>query len=45
MTVLSSNWATVATTEAWIDAVHTGTTLPASNLAESAMAGRHPASA
>ena len=45
MTVLSSNWATVATTDAWVDAVQTGSTLPASNLAESAMAGRAPAGA
>ena len=40
MTLLSSNWAAVATTDAWIDAVQAGTTLPRSNLAESAMAGR-----
>lgn len=40
MTVLSSNWAAVATTDAWGDAVQAGTTLPRSNLAESAMAGR-----
>jgi hypothetical protein len=40
MTLLSSNWAAVATTDAWIDAVQAGATLPRSNLAESAMAGR-----
>lgn len=40
MTLLSSNWAAVATTAAWITAVQTGTTLPRGNLAESAMAGR-----
>jgi nicotinamidase-related amidase len=40
MTLLNSNWAAVATTADWIDAVQTGTTLSSSNLAESAMAGR-----
>jgi hypothetical protein len=40
MTLLSSNWAAVATTDAWIDAVRAGADLPRSNLAESAMAGR-----
>lgn len=40
MTLLASNWAAVATTDAWIDAVHEGTPLTSSNLAESAMAGR-----
>jgi nicotinamidase-related amidase len=40
MTLLSSNWAAVATTDTWIGAVQAGTTLPRSNLAESAAAGR-----
>ena len=40
MTVLGSNWAAVATTDDWIAAVLAGATLPRSNLAESAMAGR-----
>jgi nicotinamidase-related amidase len=40
MTVLSSNWAAVATTDAWVAAVQAGTTLPRNNLAESAVAGR-----
>jgi hypothetical protein len=40
MTVLGSNWAAVATTDAWVGAVQAGTTLARSNLAESAMAGR-----
>jgi nicotinamidase-related amidase len=40
MTVLNSNWAAVATTDAWTAAVETGASLPAGNLAESAMAGR-----
>ena len=40
MTLLNSNWAAVATTADWIDAVQAGTTLSGSNLVESAMAGR-----
>ncbi len=40
MTVLSSNWAAVATTDDWIEALETGAVLPRSNLAESAVAGR-----
>ena len=40
MTLLNSNWATVATTDAWVDAVRTGATLPKSNLAESVTGGR-----
>ena len=39
MTLLASNWAAVATTDAWIDAVEAGTTLPRGDLVESAMAG------
>ncbi|HRB05469.1 MAG TPA: isochorismatase family protein, partial [Ilumatobacteraceae bacterium] len=40
MAVLNSNWAAVATTAAWADAVETGATLPRGNLIESAIAGR-----
>lgn len=40
MTQLDSNWAAVATTDAWIDAVRAGTGLPKSNLVESAITGR-----
>lgn len=40
MTLLNSNWAAVATTDTWIDAVTAGTSLAKSNLVESAMAGR-----
>jgi nicotinamidase-related amidase len=40
MILLSSNWAAVTTTDAWITAIRAGTTLLRSNLAESAMAGR-----
>lgn len=40
MTLLSSNWAAVATTDAWAGAVQEGTILPRGNLAESAIAGR-----
>jgi nicotinamidase-related amidase len=40
MALLNSNWAAVATTDAWTAAVQTGASLPTSNLAESAMAGR-----
>ena len=40
MALLNSNWAAVATTGAWIDAVEAGTTLPRGNLVESAVAGR-----
>lgn len=40
MTLLGSNWAAVATTAAWIEAVQAGTSLSRSNLADSAMAGR-----
>jgi nicotinamidase-related amidase len=40
MALLNSNWAAVATTDAWAAAVQTGASLPTSNLAESAMAGR-----
>ncbi len=40
MTPLNSSWAAVATTDAWIDAVRAGTSLPKSNLVESAITGR-----
>lgn len=40
MTLLNSNWAAVATTEQWTDALDAGTALAAGNLVESAMAGR-----
>ena len=40
MAVLNSNWAAVTTTDAWIDAIESGTTLPRGNLVESAIAGR-----
>jgi nicotinamidase-related amidase len=40
MALLNSNWAAVATTDAWMGAVQAGASLPRSNLAESAMAGR-----
>ena len=40
VTVLSSDWATMATADAWVDAVRTGATMPRSNLAGSVMAGR-----
>lgn len=40
MTLLNSNWAAVATTEHWMDALDAGTALSAGNLVESAMAGR-----
>lgn len=40
MALLASNWAAVATTDTWIDAVREGSTLTRSNLVESAMAGR-----
>ena len=40
MGLLNSNWAAVATTEAWSGAVQAGASLPSSNLAESVTAGR-----
>jgi nicotinamidase-related amidase len=40
MTLLNSNWAAVALTDAWVGAVEAGTTLPRGNLVESATAGR-----
>lgn len=40
MTLLNSNWAAVATTAQWIDAVAAGDVLARGNLAESAIAGR-----
>jgi nicotinamidase-related amidase len=43
MALLNSNWAVVATTASWIDALQAGAALPGSNLIESAMAGRSPA--
>lgn len=40
MVLLQSNFAAVATTEAWIDAVRSGAALSKSNLVESALQGR-----
>jgi nicotinamidase-related amidase len=40
MALLNSNWAAVATTASWVEAMKAGSTLPGGNLAESAMAGR-----
>ena len=40
MTLLNSNWAAVATTKKWTEALESRTDLPRGNLVESAMAGR-----
>ncbi len=40
MTLLNSNWAAVTTTDAWAEAVRSGTTLAGDNLIESAARGR-----
>ncbi|MFH5232781.1 isochorismatase family protein [Antrihabitans spumae] len=45
MTLLHSNFAAVATTKQWIDAVSSGSGLDKSNLVESAIAGRAAATA
>jgi nicotinamidase-related amidase len=39
MALLNSNWAAVAPTSAWVDAVESGTALDKSNLGESAAMG------
>ncbi|MBC2586892.1 isochorismatase family protein [Rhodococcus aetherivorans] len=43
MVLLQSNFAAVATTTQWIEAVRTGSALPKSNLVESALQGRSAA--
>ncbi|ERB49679.1 hypothetical protein N806_00555 [Rhodococcus sp. P27] len=43
MILLHSNFAAVATTSAWVDAVDSGTSLPKSNLVVSAIQGREAA--
>lgn len=41
MALLNSNWAAVATTSAWAEAVESGNALPGDNLIESAARGRN----
>jgi hypothetical protein len=43
MTLLHSNFAAVATTGQWVDAVRNGSTLEKGNLVESALNGRSAA--
>lgn len=45
MTLLHSNFAAVATTEQWVDAVRSGSALDKNNLVESAMVGREAVAA